>query len=107
MWIPPGHHLAQAALSRDGTRVATTGLYLPQYPNTPQTREVSLWQVGQVGLGRKEVVFAAPLSEAKGSASVHHLAFSPCGTRLATAHGDGTVKIWSLKQLLGKARPSR
>jgi WD40 repeat protein len=34
-------------------------------------------------------------------AGVYRLAFSPCGTRLATAHGDGTVRIWSVEQLVG------
>jgi WD40 repeat protein len=33
---------------------------------------------------------------------VHDLALSPDGGRLVTAHGDGTVKIWSVKQLLGR-----
>jgi WD40 repeat protein len=30
------------------------------------------------------------------------LAYAPDGTRLATAHRDGTVRIWSVKQLLGE-----
>jgi WD40 repeat protein len=33
---------------------------------------------------------------------VHDLALSPDGGRLVTAHGDGTVQIWSVKQLLGQ-----
>jgi hypothetical protein len=28
--------------------------------------------------------------------------FSPHATRLATAHGDGTGKVWAVKDLLGK-----
>jgi WD40 repeat protein len=33
---------------------------------------------------------------------VHDLALSPDGGRLVTAHGDGTVKVWSVQQLLGQ-----
>jgi WD40 repeat protein len=33
---------------------------------------------------------------------VHDLALSPDGGRLVTAHADSTVKVWSVKQLLGK-----
>jgi WD40 repeat protein len=32
------------------------------------------------------------------------VAFSPDGKRLATAHGDGTVKVWDMAGLL-KGRP--
>jgi WD40 repeat protein len=38
----------------------------------------------------------------EGQAEVFDLCFSPDGTRLATAHGDGTVKVWSVKDLLGR-----
>jgi WD40 repeat protein len=31
---------------------------------------------------------------------VYDVAFSPCGTRLATTHGNGEVKVWSVKDLL-------
>jgi WD40 repeat protein len=33
---------------------------------------------------------------------VHDLALSPDGGRLVTAHGDGTARIWLLKELLGQ-----
>jgi WD40 repeat protein len=35
---------------------------------------------------------------------VRGLAFSPDSTRLAIAHCDGTVKLWSVQQLLAAAR---
>jgi WD40 repeat protein len=38
---------------------------------------------------------------------VFDFCFSPDSTRLATAHRDGTLRIWSVKQLLEKAQPSR
>ena len=28
--------------------------------------------------------------------------FSPDGSRLATAHGDGIMKVWPVRQLLGQ-----
>jgi WD40 repeat protein len=33
---------------------------------------------------------------------VHDLALSPDGSRPVTAHNDGTVKVWSVKKLLGQ-----
>ena len=56
--------------------------------------EVILWSAAE---GKR----AAVLRFGKGEAALD-LAWSPDGTRLATAHGDGTVKVWAMKDLLGK-----
>jgi WD40 repeat protein len=42
------------------------------------------------------------LPETQQGHGVFDLALNPDGTRLATAHGDGTVKVWDVKQLLGQ-----
>jgi WD40 repeat protein len=57
--------------------------------------EVIVWDATT---GKKRLALPA----AEGEAEVFDLSFSPGGTRLATAHGDGTVRVWSVKDLLGK-----
>ena len=57
--------------------------------------EVQVWETKR-GEGR---LLLRVSQQAKG---IYSIALSPSGTRLATAHGDGTVRIWSVKQPLGK-----
>jgi WD40 repeat protein len=45
------------------------------------------------------------LQGTKKEQAVYGLCFNPDGTLLATGHQDGTAKVWSMKQLLGRSRP--
>jgi WD40 repeat protein len=53
-----------------------------------------------VGRGWDKGVGKLALRMGESETGVYRLALSPDGTRLATAHGDGTVRIWSVEQLL-------
>ncbi len=59
--------------------------------------EVWLWDVAS---GKGRLVLGGDPREGLTS----DLAFDPAGGRLATAHHDGTVKVWDVTQLLGQAR---
>jgi WD40 repeat protein len=47
------------------------------------------------------------LPAAEGEPGVYDFCFSPDGARVATGHEDGTVRIWSVEQLLGRGRSRR
>jgi WD40 repeat protein len=88
--------------SADGRWLASAwnwvwGLELPNRNSGPRfyRGEVIIWDTLT---GEKRLV----LPSAEGEQGVFDLCFSPDGTRLATAHGDGSVKVWSVKDLLGE-----
>jgi WD40 repeat protein len=64
----------------------------------PRSSEVRVWDMA-TGAGRV-VLGASDLRDC-----VYGLALSPDGGRLATAHQDGTVRVWSVEELLRRARP--
>jgi WD40 repeat protein len=94
----PDERVADLAWSRDSNRLFSVHVLEPA---TPQFKpklwgmEVRVWEPptgkGQVLSGTKDF-----------QGIVYTLFLSPDGTRLVTAHGDGTVKVWSVKDLLGK-----
>jgi WD40 repeat protein len=78
--------------SPDGRRLASAGInYGDKLPDW--VGEVGIWDA-ETGRGGLVLKGSAP--------GIYAASFSPCGTRLATAHGDGTVKVWSVKGLLGQ-----
>jgi hypothetical protein len=82
--------------SRDGRWL--TAAHWPQREGLrpgPEPSEVRRWDTA-TGAGR---LLLGP-HDLKGW--VYDLALSPDGGRLATAHGDGTVRVWSVEQLLGQ-----
>jgi WD40 repeat protein len=90
--VLPGHKhgVACLALTADGNSLASAGLGEQERGAT--LSEVGLWDV-QTGKG-KSVLRASEREN-----MVSSVAFSPDGARLATAHLDGTVNLWSVKQL--------
>ncbi len=76
---PPCFSLQDCAFSPDGSRFAARSIEVSD-------SAVTLWdpeaggQIGRLGLARE---------------TTEAIAFSPDGSRLATAHGNGTLKIWS------------
>ena len=78
------------AWGRDGRRLTSFHWRIGTEP-----AEVWLWDTvtgqGRLALGPHQL-----------DSRVHDVALSPDGGRLATAHNDGTVNVWSVKQLLGE-----
>jgi WD40 repeat protein len=105
--LPSGRRLAvlgagaidNAALSPDGKAVAAAALHVPRGPNRRLSNLVTLWDVSTAS---RQVLLTYDFSDVREGRAARRLAFSPCGTRLATAHGDGTVRIWAVEQLRGK-----
>jgi len=95
-WEGQGHkpYATRVSFSPDNKKLASAGFSDHPWPNFRPEGEVVIWSVSD---GVKERV----LRFAKGEAA-YDLAWSPDGARLATAHGDGTVKVWTVKDLLGK-----
>ena len=81
------------AFTPDGRRLVAAGLERAGKESSRDWRsEVRAWDTTT---WRGRVVLRCSLVE-----EVCDLCFSPCGTRLATAHGDGTVRVWSTEELL-------
>jgi WD40 repeat protein len=95
-WEGQGHkpYAARVTFSPDSKKLASAGFNGPLGPSFRAEGEVVIWNAAD---GAKERV----LRFAKGEAA-YGLAWSPDSTRLATAHGDGTVKVWPVKDLLGR-----
>jgi WD40 repeat protein len=83
------------AFSPDGRRLASAGFH-----DDNQCRSLGEVRVWDAHTGRQ----LAALEGGPGENGTYGLAFSPDGTRLATAHGDRTVKVWDVANLIGRAR---
>jgi WD40 repeat protein len=87
------------ALSQDGNTLAVIeGPY--KDINRP-------WSPAVVSLrdkrrGGMQKVFEYPFTEWRSGKAARCVCLNPDGTRLATAHGDGTVKVWATKDLFGR-----
>jgi WD40 repeat protein len=93
-----GHRgsVTAVAFTPDGKRLFSAGV--ERRPSHERwLGEVRVWDMATAE-GR------LALSGAEQEGSIRSLALSPDGTRLATAHGDGTVNVWSVRDLLGRAR---
>jgi WD40 repeat protein len=86
----------RASFSPDGRWLASAGVLTRRAGQRACEGEVIVWDAAT---GEKRFTLALP-----GGEGPYDLCFSPDGTRLATAHDDGTVKVWSVGQLLGRAR---
>jgi WD40 repeat protein len=103
VWKPGAEQETLALRGHTGAGRATTFtpdggrllLAADEYDSKPRRGMVWAWATTT---GKGQVVLRGGEQE-KGT---YDLALSPCGTRLATAHGDGTVRVWSVKQLLGQ-----
>ena len=87
-------------LSPDGKTLATIELALRREPNRWPAHTLSL---SDLSTGWRQVVLKAPGEvPLRLSGAVRHVCFGPCGKTLATAHWNGTVKVWSVERLLGR-----
>jgi WD40 repeat protein len=95
----PAGHAVRVSFSPNGRWLAYAGVLRRQARLGPYEGEVILWDAAT---GEKR--WAMPLPERQ---AAYDLCFSPDGTRLATAHADGAVRIWSLDQVLGRRDAQR
>ncbi len=85
--LNPGYEVYCAAFSPDGKRLATAGGHSDNDDQKHRPGEVQLWDVAT----GKEILRLPNTAHAQ---VVFRAAFSPDGTRLATASADHTVKVW-------------
>jgi hypothetical protein len=94
--------------SQDGERLGCLYLQREKVPWAEEWEcegaEVRVWDTAR---GRGLLALRATAPNAVRPGLWPGIALSPDGTRLATAHGDDRVKVWSVKQLLEQARSSR
>jgi WD40 repeat protein len=95
----PAGQAVRVSFSPNGGWLAYAGLWRRDARPGPYEGEIILWDAAT---GAKRG--AMPLPERQ---AAYDLCFSPDGTRLATGHEDGTVRVWSVDQLLGRGRSSR
>jgi WD40 repeat protein len=91
----PEGRVAQAVFSPDGKRLIGVGVCGPRYGEWEWVDGVWVWDVA-TGRGR-----LAHLGSRRGT-KLYSMTMSPDGSRLATGHGDGTVKVWSVEQVTGR-----
>jgi WD40 repeat protein len=95
-WLGGQGRIWEVTQSPDGEKLLAT-IERPRQPNRPPTHEV--WLRNKYG---SQVIFTHHVLDYRRGKAPYRFAFSPCGTHLATAYSDGTVRIWSVRQLLGE-----
>jgi WD40 repeat protein len=83
------------AFSQDGRQLASAAARQSRVEGAEPVGEFRLWD-GRTGK-EKAVLWGGGYA----------VCFSPDGSRLATSYGNGTVKVWSVKQLLEQPPPAR
>jgi WD40 repeat protein len=94
LWIP--QRVNEVVFTPGGRRLLSVADRLADGPLRQYVvGELRVWDT-KTGGGRLVLQFGEQENGTGG------LCLSPCGTRLATGHGDGKVRIWSVEQLLGR-----
>jgi WD40 repeat protein len=101
LWLDePNSRVAFASFSPDGRWLAATVLSRTGTRPPGWLGELRVWDAA-TGKGHRV------LGGTEREGVVYAVGFSPDGRRLATTHEDGTVRVWSVRQLFDRARCAR